>query len=186
MGIGRRWRAGIFSILLAQTASAAEGFTTPRPPAHAARTGTPASSRSGPPEERWYGWQILISDASSLVLAGFAGPLGAAGYLVAPPLIHVSHGQGMRALASVGLRIGLPLAGAAIAIVGTDSCSNGELEFCDVGWIAVGVLVGLSGMGVDIAFANEPIHPPKPVASRLLPQLRVSEREVRVGLLGSF
>src|SRR3954462_8836215 len=60
-----------------------------------------APPRAAPARERWYGWQILVSDAASLTfgLASSQGWLAAAGYLVAPPLIHVFHGQGTRALA---------------------------------------------------------------------------------------
>lgn len=96
-------------------------------------------------------------------------------------------GQGVRALVSVSLRIGLPLAGAAIALGGSDSCSSsGETELCTLGWTVVGVLVGLSAMGLDTAFAYEPVQHPEPVGLHLAPQLLISDRGLRFGLMGSF
>jgi hypothetical protein len=182
MNIGGRWGSGICGILLAQTASAASAPPGAQPEKPA------ATPRAAAPQEHWYGWQILVSDLSSLLVGGVTqAPIGALGYLVAPPMIHVFHGQGMLALASVGLRIGLPLAGAAVAIGGTHSCSSDDgIGPCGVGWIAVGILVGLSGMGLDTAFAYEPVQHPEPVGLRLLPQLLLSDRELRLGLAGSF
>jgi hypothetical protein len=78
------------------------------------------SSQPPSPPPVWYGWQILVSDAvtagtwiaadatGSRILAG----VGAATYLVAPPIIHDRHGDFGKVLGSFGLRLGAPLVGA--------------------------------------------------------------------------
>ncbi|MEY2934182.1 MAG: hypothetical protein RL033_4931, partial [Pseudomonadota bacterium] len=42
------------------------------------------------------------------------------------------------------------------------------------------------GMGLDTAFAYEPVQHPEPVGLRLLPQLLLSDPELRLGLADSF
>jgi hypothetical protein len=132
----------------------------------------------------------LISDVTSALIAVSTEQswLGAVGYLAAPPVIHVVHGQGIRALASVGMRVGLPLLGAAVAIEGSDTCSKSDEEvgFCPVGWAVLGIVIGLAAPGLDTAFAYEPAHTPEHAGWRFAPQLMVSHRETRVGLMGSF
>lgn len=74
--------------------------------------------RYGPPY--WYGWQVNVTDATSLAflltssderawqLAVWIGAYGLGG-----PLVHAAHGRGWRALGSVGLRLGATAAGVA-------------------------------------------------------------------------
>jgi len=149
-----------------------------------------AAPRAAPPPERWYGWQILVSDAASLTfgLASSQGWPAAAGYLVAPPLIHVFHGQGTRALASAGMRIGLPLVGYAIAVEGGRSCSSGDFgpSFCEIGTLVLGFVVGISALGLDPAFAYEPVKVTERTRASVAPQILISDRQTRFGLVGSF
>lgn len=144
--------------------------------------------RAAPPPEHWYGWQILVSDAASLTLAVATQQtwLAAPGYLVAPPLIHMFHGQNTRALASAGMRIGLPLLGYAIAVEGSQSCSSSDLSSCDVGMVVLGFIVGISAVGIDPALAYEPLEPSERHGSSFFPQILISDREARFGLMGSF
>src|SRR5262245_3787576 len=107
------WALAVVVLLRAQTVRAEQ-------PSTAALAAPPATTRSEPPEppaaappaaapaEHWYGWQILLSDLASLTLgvASQQSIVFGAGYIAAPPLIHVLHGQGTRALASAGMRIG--------------------------------------------------------------------------------
>lgn len=109
----------------------------------------PQSARA----DRWYGWQTLSTDAFAYT-ATMAGAkwesreggspgdgwlhlgIGVVTYVVAPPVIHLAHGEYARAGWSLGRRIGLPLAGGAIGYVmmlpfDCDSCetAGGVLGF---------------------------------------------------------
>jgi hypothetical protein len=73
---------------------------------------TSAASGSAPAVadglRHWYGWQSLLVDAGSLVLMPLAGA-GLVTYALGPPIVHAAHGRGGPALASVLLRVGMPL-----------------------------------------------------------------------------
>lgn len=81
----------------------------------------PQSARA----DRWYGWQTLSTDAfayAELMVAVKRKSLLDAGiavvtYVVAPPVVHLAHGEYARAGWSLGRRIALPLAGGAIGYV---------------------------------------------------------------------
>lgn len=76
-------------------------------------------------EEKWYGWQTLVSDGASFLLifaanntesnrafSTFQFGLGAAGFFLAPPILHWAHGHTGRGFVSLGMRLGAPLVGA--------------------------------------------------------------------------
>jgi hypothetical protein len=149
----------------------------------------------GAEETRWYGWQLLVSDAASISV-GVAGaslsggddiiPLGVMGYLVAPVVIHATHGQGLRALASVGLRGGLPLVAALAAAIGASGCGSQHYDDCQTSWGIAGLVTGIvTAIAVDAALAREPV-PGEQGGLHIGPQLFVSERGTSVGLTGSF
>ncbi len=75
----------------------------------------------------WYGWEIMLTDAASLTLL-FAGAMlagdgdaqllasgavaaGVGGLALAPAFVHLQHGNPGTAVASIGVRVGLPAAG---------------------------------------------------------------------------
>jgi hypothetical protein len=169
----------------ASGAPAAASTTWDEPPEQPA-----AAPHTVPPRERWYGWQILVSDLASITL-GVATEqelVFGVGYVVAPPLIHLFHGQGTHALASAGMRIGLPLLGYAIAVEGARGCSDPGFvpSFCGLGAFVVGFIVGVSAVGIDPAFAYEPLEPTERAHSSFAPQISISHRQARFGLVGSF
>ena len=183
--------APVRDALPAESGNAPVSAASATPPPPTSSWVEPADEPSAPPpapspREHWYGWQLLMSDATSmtLALATQESWLAASGYLLAPPLIHVFHGQGTRALASAGMRIGLPLLGYAIAVEGSRGCSGSDTTACDVGMVAMGLLVGISAVGIDAALAYEPVKPSE--RSSLVPQILVSDREARFGVAGSF
>jgi len=115
---------------------------------------------------RWYGSQLLISDAVSLALVGgglevansdlnTGGEvllLGLGTYVLAPPIINAAHDRWGIAAASLGLRIMAPSIGASIgaAIGPSDPTPSGEtlLGSCDGArgnptGAGVGALVGV-------------------------------------------
>jgi hypothetical protein len=143
------------------------------------------------PETSWYGWQTLLSDLGVIGLwsaayavddakYGSASPqnydiatnvLGWAGlavYALGAPAIHAAHGNGRKALGSLGLRIGLPLGGAlAGALIGSATCggsnSNDDVVSCPVIFGLLGFLGGgVAAPIVDAAVvAREPVTPPE-------------------------
>ncbi len=74
------------------------------------------------PGRTWYGWQLMIADATSVVailspVPSFAVPT----FLLAPPLIHAANGQARSAWLSIGLRLAVPLTAAGLGFLVTHS-----------------------------------------------------------------
>ncbi len=113
-------------------------------------------------ETHWYGWQMLALDAASLtalVLAPnlddedlYAGVTTAAlgAFVLGPAIIHGQHGHMNRAVGSVALRVGLPLAG---GFIGNATCDEAEHEdelFGCLGSMFAGAMLGsITAMFLD-------------------------------------
>ena len=116
---------------------------------------------------RWYGWQTLVTDGISLsaLVVGASiesretgGPgggttsllwLGFLGYEAAPAVVHAAHRNPGRAFASMGIRLGMPLAG---AFLGASLASDCNRNLCEAGGAGVGVLLGMAGaIAIDAA-----------------------------------
>ena len=203
--LGRCWLAACSAVLSAGSAFADESVVGARGADHS----TPAPAKTTwqdtaqPPDEAdrepatsWYGWQILISDAASMAALGAAAgsdsPMNAGllllaigGYLVPPPIIHGMHDQGGRSLLSVGMRLGLPVLGAAVAEGASSGCEGVD---CSGDAALVGLLLGAgAALALDVALANEAVKPARTTPGvALAPQLIISERETRFGITGSF
>jgi hypothetical protein len=162
-------------------------------PAAAAAT-TPAQE---PPisELRWYGWQLLASDAATvgllaLSLQGESTPLAAMAfgtYTFAPVGVHLAHHHPGRALLSVGLRIALPIVLAKALVEGAD-CAGSNEYLCGVGEMYLGVAGGaLAASLVDqiLSFERYEIASPKHGLS-LAPTLQPRRDGATLGLIGSF
>jgi hypothetical protein len=101
----------------------------------APRTAAPDASR-----HVWYGWQIILVDLTSVALvvkglgsgsAPVAG-LGGVALVLGGPIVHGVHGRPGAFAGSLGLRVGLPLLGAAIGAGrggGCDACGYGPEGF---------------------------------------------------------
>jgi len=105
----------------------------------------------------WYGWQTLLVDlAAGAAVAGGANSfyssgvgvgiaaLGILTYVVGPPIVHAAHHEGGRALGSLGLRIGVPLAGAGLGSAADDGGAN----FGNWSGALAGVLTGMIAASV--------------------------------------
>jgi hypothetical protein len=154
---------------------------------------------AGPPARVWYGWQVLAADGALLgltavALAGDAedlGQLSLLGFFVAGPLVHRAHAGGSRALASLGMRLGLPVVGAIIG-VSTATCSPDEW-LCGVGEAAIGMATGMAvAIAIDSIWAYEdstpmpaPTRPPRASWS-VTPTVKVSETSAGIGLAARF
>jgi hypothetical protein len=87
----------------------------------------------GPSEPHWYGWQVLVGDATSaaLIAAGIAvnsdagtgvAVAGIGGAFLAGPVIHAAHGRWSVAGASLAVRLGLAIAGGAVGAAAFPPC----------------------------------------------------------------
>jgi hypothetical protein len=168
--------------------------STKQPPLAAAGAAPNATTSS-------YGWQILVVDVASggmLTLGAEAGSSGAAllgvgGYLVGAPLVHASHGNGARALASATLRLGGPFAlGLAGFAVGQAICSEESKNHPDVTCPQVASFFGvLGGMVVAslvdaIFIAREPAKRPTSQMVHVAPSVALARSGAHFGLLGEF
>jgi hypothetical protein len=114
---------------------------------------TPITTTEAPEtiEER-YGWQILLADLAAIA-AGAAteeGEITLAAYLGGGPVIHLAHGSPGRAMGSLALRAGLPLAGALLGVAIEEPSCEGEF-LCGVGGLIIGGTLGvLTASAIDI------------------------------------
>jgi hypothetical protein len=154
------------------------------------------SSRTRP---TWYGWQTLIMDGATLSifvsaatassaddgLGAKLGGLGAASYELGPGIIHFVHGNPGRGLASFGIRVGLPLAG---AFIGASAASGCDGFRCEVGGAVVGALLGAGGaIAIDAAvFAYDDPKRISPSHVALRPLLSLTPGRAFVGLAGQL
>jgi hypothetical protein len=154
-------------------------------------------------ERSWYGWQTLLSDAVSVGLmvsaanghADERGSVGAFGYALGGPIIHLAHGHAGKAGGSLGLRLGAPVVGVLIGF-GIDDCerTNGhrEDEWCGFEGAIGGFIVGIAlAVLVDAAvIANEDVEAGVPhraeTGVRLRPDIRVANNRAQLSLAGSF
>ena len=179
------------SILFTAAVTAAALVTNP---AHA----EPESTTAAPAvetEPHWYGGRILVADALALGL-GYAAVQGTdsesmmllalGSFVVTPAVMHLQHGRPARALASAGLRLGLPLA-VGSTFAGLSTCGSDEW-FCGVGEFVGGFMLGsVAAMVVDQFLARD-THPVR-LEKRslvLLPTVMPAKGGATAGLVGIF
>jgi hypothetical protein len=125
-----------------------------------------AETAPPPPEveDHWYGWQVLIVDGASIVTMPII--IGFGGYFLGGPIVHMAHGEYWRAIGSLGLRIGAPIAG---AFLGAGLlCQNRGGEWGCLGEALLGLIAGaLAAAAIDasaIAWEKVPVEKQKPKA----------------------
>ena len=118
--------------------------------AHAEPPAEPAT------ESSWYGWEVFVSGASSLAVLAIGGAvddstatpilmtLGGTGYALGGPIIHLVHDDGLEALGSFGLNLGMPIVAGVIAGLITQAvgASNSAFSDFELGFIYYGAPVG--------------------------------------------
>jgi len=104
------------------------------------------SARADEVDRTWYGWQIMLADAVTLVVSAQA-PTAAYALPFDGALVHLANGEGIRALESVGVRAGGIFTGfaigAALGSAALDDCRS-ECDFAPVIYGIIGAGVGLS------------------------------------------
>jgi hypothetical protein len=174
----------------------------------------PAEPLSPAPREHWYGWELGIADGGSLAIiaTGFGLAIsndgdgnasddaaaftivqvGLAGYLALAPVLHVVHERPvLRVLGSVGLRIGLPLAGAGLGAAAMSGCSSSGSwgTSCQAAGAGAGMLLGIVGaMAIDAALAFEPLEREGSGSAslRLTPALQAAHGRTLLGVAATF
>lgn len=148
------------------------------------------------PQRVWYGWQTLAADAAaiSLVYAGSQGGAdvvtgaGAFTYAFGGPVVHGMHQQTPSAIASFGVRVGVPLAAFLLASPSKDeSCSGSESE-CQpeyeraFAWALAGV--AFASLFDAAVLAHEHERPAR--GARVAPSLALGRSGAAIGVIGSF
>jgi len=147
---------------------------------------------------RWYGWQTLVADGISVssVLLGAQRSsadsegqtffwLGLLGYEVAPGIVHFVHRNPGRGFASMGIRLGLPLAG---VFIGASLASNCNRNLCEADGAGIGALLGMAGaIAIDAAVFSydDARRSPGPRAG-LVPLLALTPQQALIGVGGQL
>jgi hypothetical protein len=129
--------------------------------------------QSASAEDRWYGWQPMLTDAASVTfmlgsIKYVSRPaallsLGVGGYVLGSPTVHAAHGNWGRAGVSLGLRVGLPTLGFVIAAKAT-SRRHGQFSDHEMSGGIVGAALGVIAAAViDYAWlSKQTISAPAP------------------------
>ena len=137
------------SLFVAATARA-QTYTSPHvapPPAH------------DQPTYDTFAGQIVLADVLAVGVGIGAGeglnstvPL-LVGWSLSAPIVHLAHGDGTGAAASLALHVLAPIAGALIGAQASGCTrSNGDIDFCGLAGAGVGILVGaIAATTIDAA-----------------------------------
>jgi len=125
---------------------------------------------------------VNLDLTTTLVLTGFGG------YFLGGPIVHLGYGQPLLALGSLGLRIGLPVAGVLLA----PPCETGEAEFICGGPFALGG--ALAAMLIDdIVLGKVPrpyegpeVYGESSFSLGFLPQFEPKKKFAGLSLVGAF
>jgi hypothetical protein len=145
-----------------------------------------------PPKGQWYGAPVLLVDAASLAVAlgstGSGSPglgyVGAGGYLLGGPVIHIAHRNGDKAVLSLMIRVAAPLAFGYAAYEGFGG-SNGEGCCPAIGAVLGGVVgAGLASVVDATTLAWE--TPRRATAVPVGPTISVGPTHVALGIGGTL
>ncbi len=167
------------------------------PHSHLSHSAQASASPGGAERVRWYGWQTLLADGASGLIVGVAVateteellPFAVLGYLLGAPLIHGARPNSRsRPLVSLGMRLGLPVAGILIAGAVADCQHTEAFDFCPIPEMAMG---GLAGIGAAIVLdssvlAFEGESAPAKTAFRVVPGVAFGQHSGSFVLSGSF
>jgi hypothetical protein len=152
------------------------------------------------PEGRWYGWQLALSDALFLLVAGDGRvsdpelPTGSAGYklglagvIVGAPTIHYLHGNRQRAI------VGLIVRGLTVPLWALAQNSDSGEHPDDGDFFIVGLGIGAAGAAIvfavidDIWYARAPAPAPAPArTTAVAPTWFMNRGGGGLGVVGVF
>jgi hypothetical protein len=149
------------------------------------------------PQRRWYGGEVIATDASSVGLALMGFQLDApelllpalGGYLFGGPIVHLAEGHPLKSLGSFGLRlspVAVMLTAAALWPAPTESHELAGYGR-GLGILTIGVVSILPVMIIDSAAIAWEDVPPAPRASfTAVPSVMVTKSSIAASLAGSF
>ncbi|HEX8109307.1 MAG TPA: hypothetical protein VF516_16355 [Kofleriaceae bacterium] len=148
---------------------------------------TVSASEEAELERESYGWQIAIADVAGTLLLfrndHSSASVGLMVYALGGPIIHGAHEQGGRAVASLTLRLGLPLASAWV----WGRCPSSADECENDGAVAVGLVLGfVTAMVIDATALSHPVKVKKPARMTWAPHVAATRQQVGLGVLGQF
>jgi hypothetical protein len=188
-------RALVVLSLLAAVATAradAPGLTPPIEPAPA----EPADTGS-------YRLQTALCDVAAIGLftiaansnGNAAGSLGLGMYIAGAPVVHLYHHHNARALASVALRVGLPILGGLVgSALSSGQCTGDDCDLAGLAGALLGVSVGMvAASAIDIGYLSRGEDAPPqtqpalaPMQSPSVPIAPAEPHQVRVGMAFAF
>jgi hypothetical protein len=165
----------------------------------------PSDTSQAPDSDRyWYGGQTLLSDGIAIGLwlasAGVAGasgsgagaqPVGLLGtltYILVPPIIHFEHQQIGKGVASLALRLALPIAGILVGYIAFSSCDGDDADVCQAAGLSAGLAIFLSPIVIDAALLADaplPVENARP-SMTWSPTFTLVDGAPRFGLRGEF
>jgi hypothetical protein len=140
---------------------------------------------------RWYGGYTLMTDGialASAIAGGLTEPGGeplfwvaGGGYLFGAPIVHLVHGNPGRAAASLGLRVGLPIAFVGVGLA-VEDCEG--RDFCGFASVLIGLPLGMAtAIALDAAvLARDRVKR----QVRITPVADVGTDHASIGLHGTF
>jgi hypothetical protein len=140
-------------------------------------------------ESEWYGGWILGLDGVAIVTAPIIVGFGV--YALGGPIVHASKGEPVRAVGSLGLRVGLPLLFGGVVASRQHRCTPTE-DLCGYGnGVAIALAAGagaLTAMIIDwaaLAYRKVPAKP-KAVGFQYTPSVAVGHDSAVFSLSGTF
>jgi hypothetical protein len=161
----------------------------------------PVASPVEPGDIDSYRLQTAMSDAAALAMfviaaksedGDAAADLGFAMYVAGGPIVHLIHHHNGRAVASLALRVALPVvAGAVGAALTSGNCSNDDdCGFAALGGALIGAVVGAgAASAIDIGYLSRGDDAPATRPAPILPPAPLGPAEphqVRVGVTFAF
>ncbi|HKY40907.1 MAG TPA: hypothetical protein VJN18_33460 [Polyangiaceae bacterium] len=188
-----RFLLALVMLALPRAAVARQPAVAPAPPAPVAPAPQALEGERPEPKRRWYGGQTLAADGISLgvLVLGAANEnfayVGVGGLFLAAPIVHFGHGNVGRGFLSLGMRVALPIGGAALGSASEGCGGGGEQDFCGLAGAAIGLLVGgVAAIALDSAVvAWEPV-PKETRAVSWSPGLIATKDSARLLVSGSF
>jgi len=155
----------------------------------------PTGEARPPIEKRWYGWQTLAVDAVAVASFAYGAEheqgeliLGSlAVFVLAPPIVHLTHDRLGAAGGSLLVRLTVPALFSAVSLT---TCAGGEQASCPplafYGVIAMGFAIASATDAIFLGSEPVPKAQPMPPSATLTPSLWVDAKGARAAVTVRF
>jgi hypothetical protein len=123
----------------------------------------PVSANASPSSTQWYGYQLMLADATAIAIYAASAPrradavswLGATSFFFAPAVVHAMNRRPWLAVASPLMRLGIPTA-LGLLWYAANPCQPNQM-FCGLDAVVIGGGLGLAAaMVIDYVWARKP------------------------------